>query len=231
MQIKSILKDFLNLFYPDLCVVCGEHLLSQEKYICTSCMYNLPKTKFHIDKDNPVAQLFWGRANLENASAFYYYTKGSKYQKMIHKFKYHGLKEIGYVLGKAFGNELINSDFKNIDIIMPVPLHPKKLRKRGYNQSDWIAMGLSKTMGKKVDCKSLYRNTHTSTQTNKSRFDRWKNVENIFGIKNKDKLSNLHILLVDDVVTTGSTLEACANIILEIPDTKVSIATLGVAWN
>ncbi len=230
MKLKDRLKDFLNLFYPDLCIVCNEHLLFQEEYICTKCLYNLPKTKFHLDKDNPVAQLFWGRVKIENASAFYYYTKGSKYQKMIHKFKYHGLKEIGFVLGKALGNEIKNSDFSDIDIIIPVPLHPKKLRKRGYNQSDWIAMGLGETMNKIVDCKNLYRNIHTSTQTNKSRFERWKNVENIFKLKEKNQLINKHILLVDDVVTTGSTLEACANAILEVPNTKVSIASLAIAW-
>lgn len=230
MGLKSTLTNFLNLFYPDLCVVCGEHLLYQEEYICTSCLYNLPKTKFHLDKNNPVAELFWGRTKIENASAFYYYVKGSKYQKMIHKFKYHGIKEIGFVLGKALGNEIKNSDFSDIDIIIPVPLHPKKLRKRGYNQSDWIAMGLGETMNKIVDCKNLYRNIHTSTQTNKSRFERWKNVENIFKLRQKNQLINKHILLVDDVITTGSTLEACANAILEVENTKVSVATLAIAW-
>ncbi|MDA3779327.1 MAG: ComF family protein [Bacteroidales bacterium] len=230
MKLKAKFKDLLALFYPNLCVVCSEHLLYQEEYICTKCLYNLPKTKFHLDENNPVAQLFWGRTKIENATALYYYTKGSKYQKMIHKFKYNGVKEIGFVLGKVLGNEIKNSKFKDIDIIIPVPLHPKKLRKRGYNQSDWIAMGLGKTMKNKVDCKNLYRNIHTSSQTNKSRFERWKNVENIFELKNKSQLLNKHILLVDDVVTTGSTLEACANIILKIQGTRVSIITLAIAW-
>ncbi len=222
-------KDFFNLIFPDLCVVCNQHLISQEKLICTSCLYNLPKTNFHSDIENPVSQLFWGRTNIEYATSFYFYHKGSQYQNMMHKFKYHGYKEIGFILGSYFGSHLKNSVFKTVDIIMPVPLHKSKQKKRGYNQSELIALGLSESMQKKIDSKNLVREVATTTQTRKSRFARWKNVEKIFKIKSPDAVKGKHVLLVDDVVTTGSTLEACANAILETPETKVSIATLAVA--
>ena len=223
------LNDFFNLFFPDLCIVCNSHLVNQEELICTKCLYNLPKTNYHKEIENPVSQLFWGRTKVEYATGFFTFSKGSKYQGMMHKFKYHGNKEIGYVLGKSFGNQLRNSVFNQIDIIIPVPLHKSKLKKRGYNQSEWIAKGLSETIKKPLDIKSFIRSVATETQTRKSRFERWKNVEKIFKVTNENALKGYHILLVDDVVTTGSTLEACANAILEIKDTKVSIAALAVA--
>jgi len=223
------LNDFFNLFFPDLCIVCNSHLVNQEELICTKCLYNLPKTNYHKEIENPVSQLFWGRTKVEYATGFFTFSKGSKYQGMMHKFKYHGNKEIGYVLGKSFGNQLRNSVFNQVDIIIPVPLHKSKLKKRGYNQSEWIAKGLSETIKKPLDIKSFIRSVATETQTRKSRFERWKNVEKIFKVTNENALKGYHILLVDDVVTTGSTLEACANAILEIKDTKVSIATLAVA--
>lgn len=226
---NQYIKDFFNLIFPDLCVVCNRHLVSQEKLICISCLYNLPKTNFHKEIDNPVSQLFWGRAKIEYATAYYFFNKGGQYQNMMHKFKYHGVKEIGYVLGRSFGAQIKNSFFKKVDVVIPVPLHQSKLKKRGYNQSELIAEGLSESLQKKLDTKNLIRTIATTTQTRKSRFDRWKNVEKIFKVKNPGQITGKHILLVDDVVTTGSTLEACANVILEIPETKVSIATLAVA--
>lgn len=228
-KISQYLKDFFNLFFPDICVVCNSHLVNQEDLICTKCLYNLPKTNFHKDIENPVSQLFWGRAKIEYATAYFLFNKDSQYQNMMHKFKYHGNKELGSVLGKSFGNQLHNSFFNKIDMIIPVPLHKSKLRKRGYNQSEWIAKGISETLLKPMDVKSLIRTVATETQTRKSRFERWENVENIFKICNEKLLVGKHILLVDDVVTTGSTLEACANVLLEIEGIKVSIATLAVA--
>lgn len=223
------INDFFNLFFPDLCVACNSHLVNQENLICTKCLYNLPKTMFHVDENNPVAKLFWGRTKVEFATAFFHFNKGSKYQGMMHKFKYHNCKEIGFVLGKYFGTSIKDSNFNKIDIIIPVPLHKSKLKKRGYNQSEWIAKGMSESLSKPIDSNTLIRKIATETQTRKSRFERWKNVDNIFGIQNADHIKGKHILLVDDVVTTGSTLEACANAILEIENTKVSIATLAVA--
>lgn len=223
------LYDFFCLFFPDLCIVCNSHLVSQEELICTKCLFNLPKTNYHKHIDNPVSQLFWGRTKVEYATAYFTFTKGSKYQEMMHKFKYHGNKEIGLVLGRYLGNQLRNSVFNEIDVIIPVPLHKSKLKKRGYNQSEWIALGISEAMCKPIDVKSFIRSVATETQTRKSRFERWKNVESIFKITNGDVLDGKHILLVDDVVTTGSTLEACANALLNLNGTKISIAALAVA--
>ena len=227
--ITQYFKDFFNLFFPDLCVVCNKHLLNQEELICTKCLYNLPKTNFHNQIDNPVSQLFWGRTKIKYATGLFFFNKGSKYQSMMHQFKYHGNKEIGFVLGKYFGSQIKESMFNEIDVILPVPLHKTKLKKRGYNQSEWLGKGLSVSMNKPLDIKSLIRKIATETQTRKTRYDRWKNVENIFEISEPKKLEGKHVLIVDDVVTTGSTLEACINTVLEVKNTKVSIATLAVA--
>lgn len=228
-KIKTYLKDFVNLFFPDLCIVCNNHLLNQEELICTSCLFHLPKTNFHKQIDNPVSKLFWGRTKLEYATGLFFFNKGSKYQSMMHQFKYHGKKEIGFVLGRYFGSQIKESVFNEIDVIIPVPLHKSKLRKRGYNQSEWLGMGMAKSLNKPLDILSLVRSVATETQTRKSRFDRWKNVEKIFQITDHKMLEGKHVLIVDDVVTTGSTLEACVSAVLEVKNTKVSIATLAVA--
>ena len=163
------------------------------------------------------------------ATGFFFFNKGSAYQGLMHKFKYHGYKEIGLVIGRYFGSQIRQSHFNQIDIIIPVPLHKSKLKKRGFNQSEWLGIGLSESMLKPLDTKTLIRAVATETQTRKSRFERWENVDSIFKLTDKKSLVGKHILLVDDVVTTGSTLEACANAILEIENTKVSIATMAVA--
>jgi ComF family protein len=224
------ITDLIELFYPTLCVTCGERLLSQEKYICVSCWDDLPVTNFHHDPENKVAQLFWGRVQIEHATAYFSYKKGSKYQQLIHSVKYKGMEELGFETGQRFGAILSGSEnFVETDFIVPVPLHPKKKKKRGYNQSELIARGISETFKKPVSVENLKRNLHTSTQTRKNRYERWKNVENIFEVSEPEKFSGKHILLIDDIVTTGSTLEACAYQLLKIPGVKVSIATLGFA--
>lgn len=224
------LSDLLELFFPSLCVICGDRLVTQEKFLCFTCWNDLPVSNFHLEPENKVAQLFWGRVHIENATSFFHYRKGSNYQQLIHFIKYKGLKELGFETGKRFGHVLSQTDnFMQIDYIMPVPLHPKKLKQRGYNQSEWIANGIAKGMGKTVITSNLIRKIYTSTQTKKTRFERWQNVENIFAVKNAEDLNGKHILLVDDVVTTGATLEACAVQILKNKNTKVSIATLAFA--
>ncbi len=228
---KKIIQSLGHLFFPSACMACGETLMNQEKYLCTNCFHDIPLTNFHRYSENSVAELFWGRVYLEHATSLFFYTKGSRYQKMMFKFKYHGFKEIGFELGNYLGSFLINSAFKEVDMIVPVPLHRKKLKKRGYNQSAWIAMGISGAMKKPVSASNLIRVSHSSTQTNKSRIERWMNVESIFDVLQAEEFQGKHILLVDDVVTTGATLEACAQKIKAIPGTKVSVATLGVANN
>jgi ComF family protein len=225
----QITDDFLQFFFPDLCVACGQILNKQEKVLCAQCLYHIPRTDFHKDPENQVSQLFWGRVKIEYAAAFFYFNKGSAYQPLIHKLKYGGRRDIGTEMGKLFGSELRNSVFAEADVIIPVPLHPKKIKIRGYNQSEMIANGLSRSLNLPVNTNSLIRSESTETQTRKSRFDRFINVEGKFIISNSQDLEGKHIIIADDVVTTGSTLEACAIAVLEIRGTKVSILTLAVA--
>lgn len=189
----------------------------------------MPRTNITDFVDNPVASLFWGRVKIEMATSFFYFIKGSKYQRILHQLKYKGRKNIGFEMGKLFGSELCDTGLSKIDAILPVPLHFTKLKKRGYNQSELIASGISEKLKKPVITDALSRVIYTDTQTRKSRFERWENVEGIFSVNNPALLVNKHILIVDDVVTTGSTIEACAHAILKVNGAKVSIATLGVA--
>lgn len=223
-------KNVLDLFFPALCVACGNRLVTQEKFMCIGCWHDLPVTNFHFNNDNKVARLFWGRVKIENATAFFAYNKGSNYQHLIHFIKYKGLKELGFETGRRFGIALSASPcFNSLDVIVPVPLHPKKQKIRGYNQSEWIANGMSGPMKKEVSVNNLQRNLHTSTQTRKTRYERWENVDSIFEAARPDEFAGKHILLIDDVVTTGSTLESCAFQLLKIENVKVSIATLAYA--
>ena len=227
-----MLKDFISLVFPKICVSCGKSLYKNEHSICTYCAYHLPKTNYHLDNDNPVAKIFWGRTTIFSAAAFYNFNKGGQVQHLIHQLKYKGRPEVGVAVGKLYGYELLQSDnFKTVNTIIPVPLHPKRQKKRGYNQSDCFAEGLSKSMKVDADYKTLYRALESETQTKKSRFKRWQNVESIFQLRDPEKLRGKHILLVDDVITTGATLEACAQTLLQVPDIKISIVTIAYASN
>ena len=227
-----MLNDFLSLVFPKVCHACGKSLLKKEDCICTHCLYHLPKTNFHLYADNPVVKLFWGRTPIASASSMYSFSKGGKVQQLIHQLKYRGKKEIGISLGKHYGIELKKSPlFSSANVVMPVPLHRKKMKKRGYNQSETFAQGIAQSMDIESPANVLLRKFSSDTQTRKSRFARWKNVEEIFCVVAPEKLEGKHVLLVDDVVTTGSTLEACANKILEVPGTKVSVATIAFTAN
>lgn len=228
-KILNIATHTFRLFYPKICAACTEPLVRNENILCTKCRYELPRTHFHKDPENEVAQIFWGRIPVESATAYFYFQKGGRVQKLIHKLKYKGEKEIGIELGKMIGFDLINTSFNMIDEVMPVPLHINKLRKRGYNQSELIAYGIAESMQKPMNPKALYRCKANPTQTRKSRYDRWTNVEGIFEVKNTSLLEGKHILLIDDIVTTGATLEACASALLKIQDVKVSIAVVAKA--
>lgn len=174
--------------------------------------------------------IFNGRLLLVSATSFLFFSKGGETQQLIHKLKYKGNKEIGIHLGKLFGNQLNNSElFNTADIIVPVPLHPRKEHSRGYNQSLMIGEGMASQMHARVLSDVLYRNIHSPSQTRKSRYQRWENVKDIFEVKNGYRLKGKHLILVDDVITTGATLEACGNKLLEIPDVRLSIASLAYA--
>jgi ComF family protein len=225
------LSDFIHLFYPRVCSACNTPLLRHEEVICTRCLYEIPKTNFNLGKDNPVSQLFWGKFPLESAGAFYYFRKGSKVQHLLHQFKYKNSPEIGVRIGQLYGAELAASGCPLPDLIVPIPLHPKKQVIRGYNQSERFAAGLSQSLNIPVDTKNFIRNTFTETQTRKSRFDRWNNVKDIFYCVDPEKFNHKHILLVDDVITTGSTIESSAQKLLSFDniELKISVASMAVA--
>lgn len=230
IKAPPILNHFLELFYPKLCLVCEQKLISQEYFICLKCLLHLPRTNFHKMKDNPMEELFYGRIHIERASALFEFKKGSPYQKILHHLKYRGMKELGEFMGIHFAHQLKNSEFiKSLDFICPVPLHPKRERKRGYNQSYHLAKGLSDTLDIPLENQVLKRKIHSTTQTRKNRFERWQNVDGIFEVQNIHVFQNKHILLLDDVVTTGATLEACSQTIIKNCNAKISIATLAIA--
>ncbi|MBW6459277.1 MAG: ComF family protein [Bacteroidales bacterium] len=227
---KGILEDVFGLFFPNTCMGCGRPLYRGEAVICSLCHFHLPKTYFHNDPDNPLNKAFWGRVNLEMAAAYLYFQKGGVVQHLLHQLKYQDHPEIGITIGKWYGKELNwASEFRYADLIIPVPLHRRKLRKRGYNQSQMFAEGLAAVMKAGTDTGCLYRKVHSQTQTRKARYNRWENVENIFALRNGHKLEGKHILLVDDVVTTGATLESCAQALLTVPGVKISVATIAFA--
>ncbi|HHH50101.1 MAG TPA: ComF family protein [Saprospiraceae bacterium] len=222
--------DFISLFFPRLCLACGKNTPQKKELICISCQYHLPKTKFHLEKENKFTQRFLGRLELQSGAALYYFTKGGRTQHLIHQLKYKGKREVGVMLGQHYGELLKDSPhFKDIDLIVPVPMHPKKEHMRGYNQSTQFAKGLSETMEKPYYKKALKKITHTISQTKKTRFERLQNVINTFEVNQVNALKRKHVLLVDDVLTTGATLEACGLKILEVEDTKLSMLTIAIA--
>lgn len=225
-----LLDDFLSLFYPRLCAGCHTALVRGEEEICLNCLSDLPKTGFEKITDNPVAQLFWGRVEINLATSFCRFDKGGVVQHFLHQLKYKGSKEVGEKLGKLLGSDLSRCDpYREIELLVPVPLHPKREHRRGYNQSAEIGKGMSAAMGKPLMTGNLIRNHYSTTQTNKGRFERWENVKELFSIRKPELLEGKHLLLIDDVVTTGSTLEACAQVLLKVSGTKVSIATIAYA--
>jgi ComF family protein len=224
-----MLKDFLNLIYPENCLACDDNLMENEKTICTTCLINLPKTFDYDDSNNALATLFAGRIALEHCSSFLFFSKKGIVQHLIHQLKYNNKSEIGIFMGKLHGYLLSKTKWAaNIARILPVPLHPDRQKARGYNQSEMIAQGLSSVLGIEIDNFSLYRNTYTETQTHKDREHRNENVKNVFSIKDPKELEGKNILLVDDVVTTGATINGCCNALKEVKNLKISLACLAI---
>lgn len=232
-RLKNIATDVVRMIFPAKCCACGHHLYRNEHVLCISCAMKMPKTNFHKQKGNLVEKSFWGRVRVERATSYFYFVKGSDFQHLLHNLKYHGHREIGEYMGECMGYDLATEpDFSHFDAIIPVPLHPNKLRKRGYNQSEMIAKGLSKALDVPLDTKTLRRRIYTETQTKKTRIERWENVRDVFESTPSAQLNDKHILLVDDVLTTGATIEGCANALrLHNPTVKISVATLAFAHN
>jgi ComF family protein len=229
-QIGHYFWDLIGLLYPEFCAACGTNLVEQEKVLCTKCLYELPRTHYHKVPGNPLEQIFWGRVPIKRVSSYFFFVKGSKFRKLIHQLKYKGRSDIGFEMGRFFGAELVlEPDFNLPEIIIPVPLHPQKEKKRGYNQSQAIAEGLAEMLPGKVDTHILLRKTFTQTQTKKTRYERWENVEEVFEVKNAKLIEGKHILLVDDILTTGATIEGCAQVLHKAAEVKISVVTLGYA--
>lgn len=225
-----LINDLFNLFFPRICQACGEALAPVDEEICLSCLYLLPYTHFHLDTDNAMVQSFWGRVPVEGAAAFLYFHKGGKVQHMIHRFKYKKRHQIGTFLGRIYGYQLLKqTPYNTVDMIIPVPLFKKKQRKRGYNQSEIFAKGLSMALGVPVETNILFRTKESESQTRKTQSQRWENVKEIFSVIHAEQLEGKHILLVDDVMTTGATIEACATTLLKDNNVRISVVTIAYA--
>lgn len=228
--IGEYLSGFVGLFFPNTCCACGNLLVKGERIVCLACLHDMPFTDFHLQHDNVIAKRFWGRVDVYAATSLLHFQKGNKVQQLVHQLKYNERDDVGVYLGEMLGKQLKDTpDFGDISVVVPVPLHWRKKLKRGYNQSACFAEGIANEMGIETSNSLLQRARHTQTQTKKTREERWLNVKDVFALKNPEKYHGQHILLVDDVVTTGATLEACSQKLLQIPGVRVSIATIAVA--
>lgn len=221
--------DFVNLLYPAVCHICEAELLKNEHLICTSCMHDLPVTSYHLDNENPVKKVFYGRVKIRKATALLHFRKKAGVQHLIHDLKYRGHREIGIYLGKWLGEELSAiPEWQNIDVVIPVPLHKTKLKQRGFNQVEDFGKEIAKAIHAEYLDDILLKVSSTQSQTLKGRLSRWGKLEETLDIRNPDKVLNKHILIVDDLVTTGATLEACAHKLLEIPGVELNVATMAI---
>lgn len=228
-SIGRIAHSFRHLFFPHICAGCGSDNLSEKQLICLRCSYHLPVTQFEQHAANPVEKIFWGRLPVQAGFSHYYFTKDSVLQNLLHELKYQGNQDVGHFMGREMGHSIMNSNrLQQIDAVIPLPLHPKRERERGYNQATVIGEGISEITGLPVWANKIIRTAATETQTHKTRIERWQNMEGRFRLKDPESLRNKTILLVDDVITTGSTLEACGTELLKAPGSQLIIGA--VAW-
>ncbi|MEI9919349.1 MAG: ComF family protein [Bacteroidota bacterium] len=225
-----IFKDFIALFYPRVCVACHTSLIKGEEVLCTSCLVQLPKTSYHRYEENPVRNRLAGRLPLQFASAFLKFRKGGLVQSLLHELKYNNRPEVGVRIGHLYGLELVDAGMSDaFDVIIPVPLHASRMRKRGYNQSAKFAEGLSEALNIVWEESISLRVEATNTQTRKGRADRWSNVKDAFSVGAIEKVSGKRVLLVDDVITTGATIEACGHHLIESGCSSLSVACIAEA--
>lgn len=225
-----MLNPIINLFFPKVCVACHNLLGDNEHTICMDCRHDLPVTNFHFDDSDVVKKVLYGRAKIENGTALFRFEKKGKVQQLIHNLKYRGHENIGHFLGNWLGGELKTIEaYQQIDAVIPVPMHPKKLKKRGYNQVTKFGQQISEALNAEFKDDVLVKITNTQSQTIKSRFSRWDSSNELFAINNPNSIKGMHILLVDDLITTGATLEACINVLNQAKNVKISVATMAIA--
>jgi ComF family protein len=229
INLKEIKESVLHLLFPHICAGCGSDILGEDSVLCMRCIGALPETNFEQHADNPVEKIFWGRLGLKGASAQYYFTKESLMQHLMHQFKYKGNRELGLQLGRMMGDQLKKAGRFDADALLPLPLFPAKEKRRGYNQATVLCEGMAETMGIPVIANAIIRPQHTETQTKKGRIERWKNMEGKFVLSKPELIRNKHVLLVDDVVTTGATLEACGNELMQAENIQLSVVALCMA--
>jgi ComF family protein len=223
-------SDFFSLVFPNTCTSCKEYLYKGESFLCTRCKYNLPKTNYHLEYENPLMKRFWGKVPVSYALSYLKFIKGGSVQKILYSIKYEGMKDGAKTLGNWFGLDLNKEGYdKKFDLILPVPMHKKKIKIRGYNQSDFFAEGLSEAMNVNYSPVIFERVSESTSQTKKNRFERWLNVKDIYKLKEPEAVIDKHVLLADDVITTGATFEACARELLDKGAREVSIVAIASA--
>jgi ComF family protein len=227
LTLKTIWNDFTHLFYPQICAGCGSDVITADAPLCIRCIASLPITNFHFHSGNQVEKIFWGRLPLTHATSLCYFNSGSLIQTLLHQLKYKGNKELGYFLGRLMGETFQQSNhFSHLDALIPLPLFRSREKKRGYNQAAILCEGMAEVMRLPLLTDAVVRVAATTTQTKKNRMERWDNIEGRFALNNPEQLSGKHVLLIDDVITTGATLEACGAELLKVTGLQLSIATL-----
>ena len=227
MTFRDWLNSIINLFYPRVCAACGEALLKDEKTVCLKCRYLLPKTGYELNPDNPLAQTFYGRVRFHAVTAAFFFAKSGKVQHLIHELKYKGNKDAGIFLGQQLGETIKNAPlFQDIDYLIPVPLHPKRLRERGYNQSEYIARGISEITGIPIDTTHLTRTRNTPKQALQDGEGRKTNVAGAFAVNHPEQLYHQRILVVDDLITTGETMRSCLQAMRAFRGAQISVFAL-----
>lgn len=228
--VTNVFRDFVSLIYPNYCAACEGPLVKGEKLVCTRCMVQMPQTNYHLDPDNPLKNRLSCRLNIRYAMALFKFSKSGRVQNLLHGLKYKNQPELGIMLGNLYGDRMTSVNLgEAFEIIIPVALHSSRKRKRGYNQSAKFAEGLSEAMGIPFSDEIIERKVKTETQTRKTKLNRWQNVTEVFKVNNFDLVQNKNVLLVDDVVTTGATLEACGNCLLNAGCSSLSLACIAEA--
>ncbi|GAA3570294.1 ComF family protein [Snuella lapsa] len=223
-------KSLVNLFFPKVCYACLNLLQDNEETVCVDCRHNLPVTNYHFNNDNSVLKVFYGRVKVENATALLRFEKKGIVQQLIHGLKYRGYESVGVFLGQWLGNELKTIQaYSTVEMVIPVPLHKNKLKKRGYNQVAKFGQHIAAVLNCNYNDEVLVKITNMKSQVNKKRFARWQNNETLFALQTPETIENKHILLIDDIITTGATLEACINVLNQAQNVKISVATMAIA--